>query len=116
MSLNPKTYDEALRKARKYQRDPPWLLVQQWLVAPASWRVLHYIPDRDAWDKAVGAVSNRRYHFTAACGLRTAFDAPGIVSRLGNPRCKKCCKALGIPQGSGSGANDQSLKRFAKTL
>jgi len=30
---------------------------------------------------------------------------PGIFSRMGAPRCKACCRALGLPEGDGAPYN-----------
>jgi hypothetical protein len=36
---------------------------------------------------------------------------PGIFSRMGAPRCKRCCKAVGIPAGNGAPYNDDDLTK-----
>lgn len=96
------------------KKKPAWLLVQQWFAAPGSWRVLHFIAAPEAWNVLVEPRSLRGRSFTSACGLRTRFDLPGLFSRMGTPRCQRCCKSLGIPWGHGSGANDPALKEFAR--
>jgi hypothetical protein len=55
-------------------------------------------PDRDSpW----------REKATTVCGLKSNFDMPGILSRLGAPRCEDCCKKLGIPAGDGAPFNSE---------
>lgn len=43
---------------------------------------------------------------TAACGLRAKFHMPGIMSRMGRPRCKKCCRRVQVPPGDGAPYNE----------
>lgn len=35
---------------------------------------------------------------------------PGLGARLEAPRCKRCCKLTGTPQGFGSPKNDEALR------
>lgn len=48
-------------------------------------------------------------HGITVCGERGFLDMPGILSRMGAPRCPRCCKALGVPQGDGAPYNDKTL-------
>lgn len=45
------------------------------------------------------------HKITAVCGLTAVMCMPGVFSRIGAPRCPKCCKALGIPEGHGNPYN-----------
>lgn len=45
-----------------------------------------------------------------SCGITGQLCIPGIFSRMGAPRCKRCCKKLGWPQGVGSPKNDHNLR------
>lgn len=59
-----------------------------------------------------GVWNDRDWRFNdadAACGKEGPFYIPGIFSRMGAPRCKRCCKAVGIPAGDGAPVNDKSL-------
>lgn len=47
------------------------------------------------------------------CGVRTWLYIPGIFTRMGAPRCKRCCQAVGFPQGTGSPKNDPSCRELA---
>ena len=49
---------------------------------------------------------------TTTCGVRTTLNVPGLFSRMGELRCKKCCRKLGIPDGFGSPKNDIKLRPF----
>lgn len=40
-----------------------------------------------------------------ACNRKGVFSMPGLLSRMGAPRCPKCCAALGIPEGDGAPFN-----------
>ena len=44
------------------------------------------------------------------CGRKLQLFIPGIFSRMGLPRCKRCCTRLGWPQGIGSPKNDALLR------
>lgn len=48
------------------------------------------------------------------CGLRGSVGMPGFISRMSAPRCRKCCKALGVPRGNGAPYNDRSLDEKAR--
>lgn len=77
-----------------------------WLVC-GRWRRLHAIPGaaitrqemRDAID------DNQPLHRQAVCGIRRGWWMPGIASRLGLHRCTPCSRALRIPPGRGTPAN-----------
>ena len=48
------------------------------------------------------------------CGYCGELAIPGIVSRLGLPRCAHCCDRLSIPRGKGSPKNDEELRPWVK--
>jgi hypothetical protein len=45
-----------------------------------------------------------------ACSLKTELWIPGLFTRMELPRCSRCCKRLGYPQGKGSPKNDQACR------
>jgi hypothetical protein len=45
------------------------------------------------------------------CGLKKRWGMPGLFSRLGAQRCKRCCRLLGLPEGYGCPANDMKLAK-----
>ena len=48
----------------------------------------------------------RNYTGTTLCGRFNDFlIMPGIGSRMGAPRCKKCCALVGVRQGEGNPHN-----------
>jgi hypothetical protein len=52
-----------------------------------------------------------------ACGINvTTIHIPGMFTRGfaggGAPRCIRCCKATGLPQGNGSPKNDTECRRL----
>lgn len=49
-------------------------------------------------------------HGRASCGRRGWMMIPGTFSRLGAPRCRQCCAAVGYPPGTGSPKNDDALR------
>lgn len=44
------------------------------------------------------------------CGRRGFLINPGILTRLGMPRCHHCCRMLDIPPGIGHPKNDPNLR------
>jgi len=73
----------------------------RWLVLP-SWNRLHRVSQIewiDAWD---GLLYGRG---KTVCGREGELCMPGVVSRLGLPRCKHCCRAMGLPAGDGNPYN-----------
>lgn len=45
-----------------------------------------------------------------SCGRKLWLMIPGIFTRMGAPRCDKCCDALGYPRGIGSPKNDDRIE------
>jgi hypothetical protein len=45
-----------------------------------------------------------------ACGRKTWLGIPGLFTRMGLPRCSRCCKRLGYPQGIGSPKNSTECR------
>ena len=43
------------------------------------------------------------------CGRKGLVTMPGFMSRMFAKRCPKCCKALGVPNGTGAPYNDPTL-------
>lgn len=76
-----------------------------WLYSPYGER-LHFIAElgevTDFWDVADDYCG---VNAKAACGRSAHWQMPGLFSRLGLPRCRKCCKAAGIPCGDGAPYN-----------
>ena len=71
---------------------------------------LHFVPEAGEgyafWERAVIGSEESSYA-RAACGVKAEWSAPGIFSRMGMPRCKRCCKAAGIEPGEGTPFNDK---------
>ncbi len=40
-----------------------------------------------------------------ACGIDGKLLMPGMFSRMGRPRCKHCCRIVGVPEGDGAPYN-----------
>ncbi|MFF9215588.1 hypothetical protein [Streptomyces viridosporus] len=85
-----------------------------WLVA-GKWRRLHAVPasaiSTDVMREAIDWDLPLIRH--AACALRRCWWMPGIASRFGLRRCTACCRALGIPPGHGTPANENHRKEPA---
>lgn len=88
-----------------------------WLTTRATWKHLHAVPGdvvtpeqhQEAIDE--GEPLTR----TAVCGRTLDLAYPGISSRFGMPRCRDCCRVLGIPAGDGTPCNEQGLAARAET-
>ena len=78
----------------------------RWLQAPSARAVtLHRVVAYDAMDEETW-VPVRLVDATMVCGRRFPWAGmPGVLSRLGSPRCKSCCKRLGITAGFGAPFN-----------
>lgn len=76
--------------------------------------LLHYVAGAadPAWYRRVVDTEGAAL-VAAACGLHTRFTAAGILSRMGRPRCARCCARLGVPRGDGTPRNETSLGRAA---
>src|ERR1700691_2566748 len=59
----------------------------------------------EGWEELVGV---------AMCGFKAVFAMPGVMSRMGAPRCPQCCEAVGIPAGYGAPYNDEKLAQEAR--
>lgn len=79
-----------------------------WFYTATSDR-LHFITDAD-----VGGDFRRRtldfggQRGLAACGLGSKWFAPTLGALAVLPRCKSCCKRLGIPPGDGIPSDDEA--------
>jgi hypothetical protein len=71
----------------------------RWLVLP-SWGRLHRVSDIE-WDDEymIGGTG------TTLCGRTGYLTMPGVFSRLGKPRCARCCRLAGVPEGDGAPFN-----------
>lgn len=71
-----------------------------WLVLPETWARLHRVAEivwtDDDMTRGVGAT---------VCGRRGDLVMPGLLSRMGLPRCAHCCRLAGIPRGDGAPYN-----------
>ena len=85
--------------------------IWRWLVLD-SWRVLHRVVEQTANGDDLednGGLAIRWAEGRSACGITARFVIPGIGSRMGLPRCKHCCRKVGVPYGDGTPWNDRSL-------
>lgn len=77
---------------------------------------LHFMPDADGTSDDAGLFWMRRCvdtggkTSTSLCGHTGVWLAPPMAARMCMPRCAKCCKALGIPDGDGTPFNDKELR------
>lgn len=49
-----------------------------------------------------------------ACGRTGVLCIPGVLSRLGAPRCRRCCERTGMPHGAGSPVNSPGRRPVAE--
>ncbi|MER5584075.1 hypothetical protein ABT090_20885 [Streptomyces asoensis] len=80
-----------------------------WWLTTGKWQRLHAIPGTAITPAQMRAAIDDAQHTpaTSACGLNRPWDMPGIGSRFSLPRCPHCCRALNIPAGPGTPANEQ---------
>jgi len=72
----------------------------------ATSAVLHRIAMARMWYAQDGSLAvSMGVDGRTACGMSGRLFVPGVGSRLGAPRCRSCCRALGIPWGEGAPYN-----------
>lgn len=50
---------------------------------------------------------------TTACGFHSEWlSIPGLFTRMGQKRCRRCCDLTGLPRGEGSPKNDDECRRL----
>lgn len=78
--------------------------IRRWLVLP-SWNRLHRVSSINWYDdeRLVGEGET-------LCGWYNVLQIPGVMSRLGLPRCKHCCRIMGIESGDGNPYNHSKGK------
>lgn len=47
------------------------------------------------------------------CGRKGELQIPGVLSRMGLPRCHHCCRMVKMPDGLGNPRNDKKLRKIA---
>jgi hypothetical protein len=85
-----------------------------WLVTRRN-RFLHAVRDSE-WTGAHRADMAADWVVTTpvrlACGqVARSVMIPGVFSRMGLPRCRGCCRALGYAEGPGSPKNASGLRK-----
>lgn len=78
-----------------------------WVVSPTG-EVLHALAsldDEEQCERDWGGAGR------SVCGLYSDWwSIPGIFTRMGAMRCKRCCTVLRYPQGQGSPKNDDKCR------
>jgi len=82
----------------------------RWLVLP-SWNRLHRVSEI-VWE-GEGEDDKRSGHGVTLCGRKGYLQMPGILSRMGGPRCAHCCRLAGVPQGDGAPFNQDIPEKTA---
>lgn len=80
-----------------------------WVITPAG-GVLHHVADWHRVDDVEWTATGR-----TSCGLVGRVTIPGLLSRMGLSRCKRCCDKLSWPRGIGSPKNDPALRPLVET-
>jgi hypothetical protein len=75
------------------------------LVLP-SWKVLHRVSEI-TWEGEDGEMIEGEG--ITVCGKSGFLRMPGIFSRMGLERCKRCCQIMKIPNGKGAPFNAKDL-------
>lgn len=85
--------------------EPWWALWVYDSDAPDDYAELHRIL-AVKWDWSLGAVGGVG---TIACRpwIELGVEVPGVLGRLGAPRCRECCRIAGVAEGAGNPHNDR---------
>jgi len=89
-----------------------------WWLTTRSWERLHAVSPNQLDQDDEGRLDDLRVGempLTALCGAAIT-SWPGVLSRLGMPRCEHCCRMLGIPPGHGTPGNEAARVRRKKGL
>jgi len=81
-----------------------------WVVSRA-WNTLHHVQLSDGqwaqWEPGDWLTGPVRL----SCGRTAAgICVPGVITRMGAPRCTGCCRAVGYPPGKGSPKNSADCR------
>ena len=71
---------------------------RRWIVTRFGHR-LHIVTPEAAWPWGDEVVTRQ---VLTACGHSWLAVIPGILTRIAAPRCRACCRAAGVPDGSGA--------------
>lgn len=85
-----------MTESRKPLPLPPEWVKSRWLVLPTR-GVLHRVSEIE-WEDDDCKVHGQG---VTVCGRKGWLRVPGLFSRIGLPRCKDCCRLVGIPEGDG---------------
>lgn len=86
------------------------LIRLDWVVA-RSWNRLHAVELTDAQVAVFEDETIVEGPVRLACGQTAAsITIPGFTTRLGAPRCVRCCRATGLPPGTGSPKNSPECR------
>ena len=82
---------------------------QEWVIGEWDWWLLgqgerlHHALTWDPQGETFG-------HGFTSCGRGGMLSIPGMFTRMGAERCRKCCERMGYPQGTGSPKNDDACR------
>lgn len=75
----------------------------EWVFYEPLGKVLHHV------SRVAHAPTDQDWRISgeSTCGLYLIpTGMPGVMSRIGAPRCKRCCRKLGLPEGFGNPHNE----------
>src|ERR1700686_4578955 len=90
---------------------PARLSSWRWVIFPGG-RRLHRVSKLDI--EAVEKSGETGGPGETVCGRRGTLIMPGVLSRMGLPRCHHCCRMISMPDGLGNPRNDKTLSRIAQ--
>jgi hypothetical protein len=71
----------------------------RWLVFVSRGGVLHRVSSIAWRDPDDGLIQGDG---VTVCGRRGFLHMPGVLDRIGLPRCEACCRLTGVPEGDGA--------------
>lgn len=80
---------------------------KRWVyLAADDYDYLHRVKKIETWDDGYIPIGGPG---ETVCGLEGRLAMPGVMARMGLPRCEECCRRLDISPGDGAPFNDKSL-------
>jgi hypothetical protein len=86
---------------------------RRWLVVLETYDLLHRVSSIDWNNESTLVVIPVGGEGETLCGQAGILAVPGILSRMGLPRCPECCRLAGVPEGDGAPYNSEGSEGWS---